>query len=351
MPNEECLCADTYSGYHHGLPTDISDAHGSEKHTPATQAEQSILFENAMQNTIFVRRVILVKPGHEIASDNRRRRRSTIDLETTTPEPSSSTSTDKSVATVELEFPSTPRKEALKPERNVPVLVNGTYTYYYNRTDANTTRLTLHDLRHFTSYLVSVKACRYGTGLTCSEDVTLQPRTLKRVTADRVRNLRVLLLSGGANYTAGSVQLMWEPPLQVNGMVVSYTIRYRRVDAEIQRGQDLCLSHTLLRNYTGEYTLKGMENGNYSFSVMATSLAGAGVWSDPVYLYVDVSIGGAVVDAVVHFINTILACRVPVSRPPSGPGRRSPLCSASSACLSAPSSDCAITSARRTRPA
>lgn len=256
-----------------------------------------------MQNTIFVRRVEVKEeddrlPGLEVASDNRRcsdglETSTALPLLTSTASSSSSTaasSTDKSVDAIEHELPSPPRKEAPKPERTRPVVLNGTYTFYNNRTDANTTRLTITHLWHYTKYHVSVKACRNGTGETCSEDVTLQPRTLKRLDADHVRNLRAVLMSGGTNYTTGSVQLAWDLPTLVNDMILSYTIRYRRLDAEILRGQDMCLSHTLLKNYTGEYTLKGLENGNYSFAVMAMSLAGNGNWSEPVYLYVDVSI-------------------------------------------------------------
>ena len=87
-----------------------------------------------------------------------------------------------------------------------------------------------------------------------------------------------------------SVKLKWYPPKQPNGMIVTYTIRTTHLNVEnAYRGQDLCVYHTKHQNLSSEYIIKNLENGNYSFEVMATSLAGMGKWSSRVYVLIDVS--------------------------------------------------------------
>lgn len=77
-------------------------------------------------------------------------------------------------------------------------------------------------------------------------------------------------------------------PEKPNGIIVSYTIRYQRVDLEHSKGQDICITYRMYQNMSGEYHLRHLENGNYSFIVMATSLAGPGKWSNHAYYFIDV---------------------------------------------------------------
>lgn len=330
---DQCSCPDPYTFGHPRADDDFDgDALDADSNKmSSTLAEQSILFENAMQNTIFVRRVEVkkpdaeqtaaVQPGLELISDARRRRRDLQieaaavraaaaaggSFEGTTAAPSGSSTTADPNATAtgadgaplagqHMEFPGTgtpPRIGVPKPtESLVSKQVNGTFVYVYERPEGNQTFFTLRNLRHFTTYAISVRVCRIGTtGKTCSEEMTVEPRTQKLKSADVALNLRASeMLSSAPNYTVGSVDLVWDPPALVNGIIVSYTIRYQRNDVEHSKGTELCLSHTLLNNYTTDYVLRGLENGNYSFWVMATSLAGPGQWSEPVSLYIDVSI-------------------------------------------------------------
>lgn len=93
----------------------------------------------------------------------------------------------------------------------------------------------------------------------------------------------------GTNYTAGTVLLRWNVPTQSNGMIVTYTVRYKRMDVENSIGTDLCIVHTPFTNASREYIIKSLDNGNYSFKVMATSFAGAGPWSLPVNTIINVN--------------------------------------------------------------
>lgn len=71
-------------------------------------------------------------------------------------------------------------------------------------------------------------------------------------------------------------------------MIVTYTVRYQRQDLEHSTGTDLCITQSAFTNQTQEYIIKSLENGNYSFTVMATSFAGPGSWSPPTYALVNV---------------------------------------------------------------
>lgn len=107
------------------------------------------------------------------------------------------------------------------------------------------------------------------------------------VNADIVSGVTVDHLLG-TNYTAGTVQLQWPAPVKSNGMIVTYTVRYQRMDLEHAVPTDLCITQTTFTNKTSEYIIKSLENGNYSFSVMATSFAGPGPLSPPTFALINV---------------------------------------------------------------
>lgn len=92
-----------------------------------------------------------------------------------------------------------------------------------------------------------------------------------------------------SNHTLGGVKLTWPTPKNPNGIIVSYTIRFQRVDIEHAKYQDICITYNHYKNMSGTYIMKFLPNGNYSFMVMAMSLAGPGAWSSPVYFVIDES--------------------------------------------------------------
>lgn len=104
--------------------------------------------------------------------------------------------------------------------------------------------------------------------------------------ADVVEKVKVEQL--GTNYTAGTVQLQWSAPTKSNGMIVTYTVRYQRQDLEHSTGTDLCITQSTFTNKSRDYIIKSLENGNYSFMVMATSFAGPGPWSPPTFTLINV---------------------------------------------------------------
>lgn len=92
-----------------------------------------------------------------------------------------------------------------------------------------------------------------------------------------------------SNYSLSGVKLSWPSPSNPNGIIVSYTIRYQRVDIEHAKFQDFCITHNHYRNMSNSYIIKNLENGNYTFIVMATSLAGGGAWSPAAYYFMNES--------------------------------------------------------------
>lgn len=81
--------------------------------------------------------------------------------------------------------------------------------------------------------------------------------------------------------------LNWPEPNDPNGLILSYTIVYKRVDLTNVRPVEQCITQENYRS--GEKPLIQMSNGNYSISVKATSLAGDGYLSVPTYVLIGVS--------------------------------------------------------------
>lgn len=82
-----------------------------------------------------------------------------------------------------------------------------------------------------------------------------------------------------ANSSLGGVRVHWPIPTDPNAIILSYTLRYQRVDIEHSKPQEICLTHKYYKSLTNGYSIKHLVNGNYTFSVMATTMAGAGEWS------------------------------------------------------------------------
>lgn len=117
-------------------------------------------------------------------------------------------------------------------------------------------------------------------------DVIVHQRTGKIDAADDVTDVAVEKLPA-SNHSVG-VRLSWRSPDNPNGIIVSYHIRYQRVDIEHTKYQEICIPHNLYRNQKNSHVITDLINGNYSFLVVANSLAGPNTrWSSPVYFYVN----------------------------------------------------------------
>lgn len=112
-------------------------------------------------------------------------------------------------------------------------------------------------------------------------------RTGKIDDADNVTDVNVSLLPPSNRSLA--VLLTWKPPENPNGLVVSYAVRYQRVDAEHTQYHDSCIPHNAFRNQKNTHIItEHLSNGNFSFMVAANSLAGPNErWSEKKYIQID----------------------------------------------------------------
>lgn len=111
-------------------------------------------------------------------------------------------------------------------------------------------------------------------------------RTGKIESADDVTDVKVDKLPA-SNHSTG-VRLSWEAPQNPNGMIVSYNIRYIRGDIDYAKSQEICIPHNLYRQQGKSHIITDLVNGNYSFTVVANSLAGPNKrWSSPVFFVID----------------------------------------------------------------
>lgn len=71
--------------------------------------------------------------------------------------------------------------------------VNNYYEYIYQIVNASTTTYVLNDLKHYSSYTISLKACREGSGDNCSNEVIVYQRTAKigTNTSNRVKYKKI----------------------------------------------------------------------------------------------------------------------------------------------------------------
>lgn len=117
-------------------------------------------------------------------------------------------------------------------------------------------------------------------------EVFVHQRTGKIEEADDVTDVSVERLPS-SNHSIG-VLLTWKPPENPNGIVVSYVVRYQRVDVDHTQYHDSCIAHNAFRKQRNTHIItEHLSNGNFSFIVGANSLAGPNTrWSKPIYKYI-----------------------------------------------------------------
>lgn len=104
--------------------------------------------------------------------------------------------------------------------------------------------------------------------------------------ADYITDLAIS--KGSVNGTQQAVIVKWSPPYNPNGVILSYTIRYSRDQQNYN--QYYCITDNEYRTkYNNGYPVPHLVNGNYTFSVMVTTLAGSGQYSAAKHIIVDES--------------------------------------------------------------
>ncbi|KAJ6664292.1 hypothetical protein lerEdw1_008511 [Lerista edwardsae] len=138
--------------------------------------------------------------------------------------------------------------------------------------------LVISGLRHFTSYRIEIQACNREAPNECSVSAYVSARTMPEAKADDVL--------GPVTHEfidKNVVHLMWQEPKDPNGLIILYEVNYGRLGNSEEHHH--CVSRLKFSN-DGGCKLQGLQPGNYSVRVRATSLAGNGSWTEPTYFYV-----------------------------------------------------------------
>ncbi|NWY74558.1 INSR protein, partial [Erithacus rubecula] len=139
--------------------------------------------------------------------------------------------------------------------------------------------LVISGLRHFTGYRIELHACNHDAQESrCSVAAYVSARTMPEAKADDI--------VGPVSHELvekNTVHLKWQEPKEPNGLIVLYEVNYGRL-GEAEEAH-FCVSRKLFAS-EGGCRLRGLQPGNYSVRVRATSLAGNGSWTEPTFFYV-----------------------------------------------------------------
>ena len=193
-----------------------------------------------------------------------------------------------------IDYSSPGKKSYCRSERHgvadpgYQMVYNGSYYSFVFNVSAQTNSHILQELRHFSTYTISVSACGHtlenGTQM-CSPIEYTTTRTSKRPDADNVRNVRARERTIG---NSSSVIVSWDPPNHPNGITVSYTIEYINTDVKDAKKVVECVPMKSYRQKRGTHEIRDLSPGRYSLKVRSTSLAGDGEFSEAVKVSVSV---------------------------------------------------------------
>nr|XP_025042307.1 insulin receptor isoform X2 [Pelodiscus sinensis] len=138
--------------------------------------------------------------------------------------------------------------------------------------------LVISGLRHFTGYRIELHACNHDAQESrCSVAAYVSARTMPEAKADDIIGPVTHEL-----VEKNAVHLKWQEPKEPNGLIVLYEVYYGRLGEP--EGPPHCVSRKQFANEQG-CKLRGLQPGNYSVRIRATSLAGNGSWTEPTYFY------------------------------------------------------------------
>lgn len=167
----------------------------------------------------------------------------------------------------------------LAKEKNQTNLYGEYIQYIVEMHNPTKLAIDLHNLHHFTQYQVTVRACRKLTEDDlnpqetpeivgqekpdhCSLETQQTVTTAKKDDADDITLFLVSSVQSNESY--GIAKVEWKAPDNPNGILLSYTIKYRRNEIENANWESVCIPHQNYLNQTF-YLLKPLSNGERSF--------------------------------------------------------------------------------------
>lgn len=160
--------------------------------------------------------------------------------------------------------------------------------FYEDGIAANETHFIITGLRHYTTYAISIRACRHPendenvTAVLCSVDNSFYVSTFMEPANDIIKEFDVESFVNGSNT---DIKVSWLPPENPNGLLLSYQIRYKRVDVEHASFSSNCISHQNI-NATKSFLIRGIPAGNYSIDIRAITLAGESNYTTAKFVYI-----------------------------------------------------------------
>lgn len=111
----------------------------------------------------------------------------------------------------------------------------------------------------------------------CGPDVLISTLTLKHEGSDQVLELDAVSVPSSGSL--GSIKVEWTAPRKPNGLLLSYTIRWKNNDVDRSIWQYACITQKqyLIQRW---YILTQLSNGNYVVQVAATTMAGQSEYSE-----------------------------------------------------------------------
>lgn len=151
----------------------------------------------------------------------------------------------------------------------------------------------LVSLRHYSNYLVTVRACREKSKLPlkepekdeeCGPEATISVLTAKKEENDLIPFFDAV--SGPSNNSLGSIKVSWTSPTKPNGQVIVYLLRIKRNDIEQSKPDEICVTQRQHQNQSF-HLLDKLSNGNYSIQIAARSMAGVGNYTANKYVTIN----------------------------------------------------------------
>jgi hypothetical protein len=171
------------------------------------------------------------------------------------------------------------------------------YEAYIEEVNASVRELNITKLKHFSTYTISITVCREGPmpeqGGPVIEDKenNCSTATILTITTNELKgvdNIEFSTFHANLEPVNGTsaVRLDWKEPKNPNGLIVSYSIRFKRVDLESAKSEPICIIRNKFQR-NGYHIINDLNPGNYSFQVAASSLFGEGEYTAERFIFIE----------------------------------------------------------------